>query len=91
MVITQEAKILLNKMFKTNGYDCIKATLQKQSCCGPSLVLSMAKLDDEDKPITIDGISVLMDDEAEERSKTVTLSVKKGRLILQDDAASGCC
>lgn len=90
MVITQEAKTLLDKVFESNGYDCLKASLQK-SCCGTSVVLSMTKLDDKDEPVTIDGVSVLMDNEAQERAKTVTLDAKRGRLILQDEAASGCC
>lgn len=90
MIITQEAKSLLNKVSESNGYDCLKASLQ-QSCCGTSVVLSMAKLDDKDEPVIIDGVSVLMDNEVEERAKTVTLDAKRGRLILQDEAASGCC
>ena len=90
MTITQEAKSLLDKVFETNGYDCLKASLQ-ESCCGKSLVLSMAKLDDKDEPVTIDGVSVLMNNETKERAKSVTLTTRKGKLVLQDEATTGCC
>lgn len=91
MKITDEAKSILINELKSKGYDCLKASLQK-SCCGSSLVFSMSKLSSNDKPASINGVSVLMDDKTQARAETVTLEVKNGELIIRDDAASsGCC
>lgn len=91
MKITQEAKFMLDEVFTSNDCNCLKASLQK-SCCGTSLMLSMAKLSDQDKPASINGVSVLMDDEAKERAETVTITVENGELVIRDEAVtSGCC
>lgn len=91
MIILDEAKSILVKELKSNGCDCLKASLQK-SCCGTSLVFSMTKLASNDKPVSVNGVFVLMDDKTQARAESVTISVKNGELNIQDDAASsGCC
>jgi len=90
MKITDEAKKMLEEVFASNDCDCLKAMMQK-SCCGTSLVLNLAKLEAGDEPTSINGISVLMEDEVKERAETVTITVENGELAIQDEASSGCC
>lgn len=90
MNISDEAKTILLKSLTSNENDCLKARLQK-SCCGTSLYFTLAKLHEGDDPIIINGISVLMDDQIKERAKTVTLTGKDGRLVIEDEATSSCC
>lgn len=89
MNISDEAKTILLKSLASNDNDCLKARLQK-SCCGTSLYFTLTKLHEGDDPITINGISVLMDDQAKERAETVTLAAKDGRLVIEDEQSS-CC
>ncbi len=91
MKITEEAKAIITKAFKSNDCDCLQAKLQ-QSCCGTSLVFTLTKFESGEEPITIDGISVLMDDETQERAKTVTITVENEKLVINDDKPScSCC
>ena len=90
MVITQEAKMLLNELFEKNSSDCLKVSLQK-SCCGETIVISLAKLSDDDKPIDVNGVSVLMNEKVQKRAMTVTLTSKNGKLVVQDKMDSCCC
>lgn len=90
MKITNEAKTMLEGVFASNDCDCLKAMLQK-SCCRTSFVFNLAKLEDGDEPISINGISVLMEEDVKERAETVTITVENGELAIQDEASSGCC
>ena len=90
MKITNEAKIMLGDVFASNDVDCLKAMLQK-SCCGSSLVFNLAKLEDGDEPASINGISVLMEDDVKERVENVTITVENGELAIHDEASPGCC
>ncbi|MBK5243499.1 MAG: hypothetical protein JJE18_00485 [Eubacteriaceae bacterium] len=92
MIITDEAKVLLTEMMKTNGYDSLQASLQS-GCCGESLYFSFTKLKEEDKPVYINGVAVLMKGEVEAKTETVTLKKNDdGELVVEDSAqASGCC
>lgn len=90
MIITDEAKKILEEAFVSNDCDCLKATLQK-SCCGTSLVFYLGKLEDGDEAVSINGISVLMEDDVRKRAESVTITVENGELAIHDDASSGCC
>jgi len=91
MIITDEAKVLVTELLKTNGYDALQASLQ-QGCCGTSLYFSFTNLKAEDKPVLINGINVLMNDEAKPKTETVTLKTgETGELVVEDSAKSGCC
>jgi len=89
MIITDEAKELLMKMMGSNRNNCLKPKLQK-SGCGSSIYLSMGKVQEGDHPISVNGISVLMDSETQARSEKVTLTTENGRLKIQDDSEP-CC
>lgn len=92
MIITNEAKVLVTDLFKKNGYDALQASLQK-SCCGTSLYLSFVNKKSDDKPVIVNGISVLMKDDAETKADTITLKTNnEGELVIEDASqSSGCC
>lgn len=90
MKITDEAKSMLNSIFTSEKYDCMKASLQK-GCCGTSVAFTLSKLKPNDKPIDVNGIPVLMDDKTQDRATKITIKVEKGELVIHDDGASSCC
>ena len=90
MKITEEAKTIITEALKSNGCDCLQAKLQR-SCCGTSLVFNLTKLEAGQTPITVDGVSVLMDNNTQERANTVTVAVEDGKLVIHDDKPSCCC
>lgn len=89
MKITDEAKELLTEALVSNDCDCLQITLQ-QSCCGTSLNFELAKLNAYDKPVSINDISVLMDNEVKIRTENITLAVEGSELIIEGDTPS-CC
>lgn len=90
MKITEEAKKIITEAFETNDYNCLKGMLQ-ESCCGKSLYFVLDKSDELDKLVSINGVSVLLDDEASQRAESVTITTEDGKLYIQDDSQSGCC
>jgi hypothetical protein len=90
MKITDEAKILIAEALVSNDCDCLEVTLQ-QSCCGTSLDFALAKLEVGEKPILVNGISVMMDDQTQAKTETVTLLTEDGELVIQDETQSCCC
>ncbi|WP_286947801.1 hypothetical protein [Acetobacterium sp. UBA5834] len=92
MIITDEAKVVLEEMLKENGQDSLQATLQ-QGCCGSSLYFTFTNKKADDQPVIVNGINVLMDGEAVLKTNTVTLKInEEGKLVVEDTAqASGCC
>lgn len=90
MKITDEAKTLITETLVSNNCDCLQVTLQK-SCCGTSLNFAIGNLNANDKPFSINGISVIMDSQVQSRTDKVTLAAKNGELIVEGDAPSCCC
>lgn len=90
MKITDEAKAIITEALVSNECDCLQVTLQ-QSCCGTSLNFALSKSQAGDKPVSINGISVMMDKEAQTRAEKITLAAENGELTLQGDAPSCCC
>ncbi len=89
MKITNEAKELLNEALIANSSNCLEA-MQRETYCGTTLVFNLMKLSPDDKPIIINGISVMMDDKAQMRAETVTIDVENGNLIVRDETESSC-
>lgn len=88
--ITDEGKTLLTEMLAENNCDCLLVGLQ-QSCCGTALDLSLTSKESTDQPITINGISVIMDEASKAGTKDITLSAENGELVIIGDTPSGCC
>lgn len=89
MKITDEAKVLIDEALTEKGDNAIRLHTSR-SCCGTSLRFELVTLTDQDQPETINGLSVLMDEETREWTGTVTIGAAGGRLTLHDSAAS-CC
>lgn len=89
MKITDKARDIITNALVYNGYNCLRVMTQK-SCCGTSVYFVLANLKAGDNPVSINGISVLMDDETQVRAKTVIITTKHGKLMIEDDAPS-CC
>jgi hypothetical protein len=90
MRITDEATKLLENLLVSNGFDSLRASMQK-TCCGTSLVFTMAKLEAGENPTSVDGISVVFENaDVLERASTVTITVENGELTVQDEVPSGC-
>ena len=90
MKITDEAKSLITEALVSNNCDCLQVTLQ-QSCCGTSLNFVLTKLQAGENPVSINGVSVMMDSQTQERAEKITLVDEDGELVIQDDAPSCCC
>lgn len=92
MIITDEAKVVLEEMLKENGQDSLQASLQ-QGCCGTSLYFTFTNKKADEQPVVVNGINVLMEGEAVFKTNTVTIKVDyNGKLVVEDSAqASGCC
>ena len=90
MEITNEAKIMLEDLFKSNGGDSLKAML-KNSCCGSSVVFSIVKKEDNEEPVLVNDVPVIMGEGVSERAETVIMTVENGELSITDSKASSCC
>lgn len=90
MRITDEAKVLIEEALVSNNYDCL-AVMLEESCCGTSFNFGLGTLEEEDEPIIINGIAVMMDAKAQARTENVTLAVEDGELVVQDDGPSCNC
>lgn len=89
MQITDEAKEIITIAMDSNNCNCLKVT-QQNSCCGTSLYFGLGKLEEGETPVLINGVSVLMDDQTQERAEKVTVAFEGGKLQIVDDAPSGC-
>lgn len=90
MKITDGAKTLIMEALASNSCDCLYIT-QEESCCGTSLNFQMTNLKAEDKAISINGVSVLMDNETQVKTEGVTLDAQDGELTIEDGASSCDC
>jgi hypothetical protein len=89
MKITDGAKSIIMEALASNECDCLQVT-QQQSCCGTSLNFALIKLQADEIPVSINGVSVMMDNQTQVRAETVTLGAEKGELTLHD-ATQSCC
>lgn len=91
MIITDEAKVVLEEMLKENGQDSLQASLQ-QGCCGTSLYFSFTNKKADEQPVIVNGINVLMEGEAVFKTNTVTIKVDSNdKLVVEDTNQSGGC
>ena len=91
MIITDEAKVVLEEMLKKNGQDSLQASL-KEGCCGTSLYFSFTDKKADEQAVIVNGINVLMEGEAVLKTNTVTIDVNSsGKLVVEDTNQSKCC
>jgi len=89
MQISDEAKKKFEELFAANNCDCLKAMVEK-SCCSSSLVFDLVKLEANDKAVSINGVNVLMDDEAKEKAEMISITVNNGELAIKDESSCSC-
>lgn len=89
MKITDGAKEIINAALQQENANSVRLHTEK-SCCGTSLQFELVTITTEDHPETINGLSVLMDDETRTWTGTVTIDAENGKLTLHDSASS-CC
>lgn len=89
MKITDGAKEILNAALQQESANGIRLHTEK-SCCGTSLQFELITISTEEQPETINGLSVLMDEETRAWTGTVTIDAENGKLTLHD-SASCCC
>lgn len=94
MIITDDAKRILEEMFVENNADCLIGHAM-EDVCGVSMAFSFGKTTPEDTdPILVNGIKVFyVDDLSKTKSNDITLDLVNGHLHAFDanpPVSSGC-
>jgi Fe-S cluster assembly iron-binding protein IscA len=94
MKMTDGAKEVLEKSMKEHDCDCLRITVEP-GCCGASLNFTLDQLKSGEHPITINDISVIMDEQAQEQTDALTINADDGELVIDggscDCGSSDCC
>lgn len=91
MIITDAARDSLKATLEENGQDALKVSVQ-QSCCGSSLYFTMAKKEENDSVVVVNGINVLMEGEAMVKAETITIELDdEEKLVVTDSAPAQSC
>lgn len=88
MQITDAAKEMISGAITEKECNGIQLYTEK-SCCGKTLQIALVVISENEKPDSVNGISVLMDDETREWTGNITIDAEGGQLKLID--ASSCC
>ncbi len=89
MKITDNARVVLQKVMAENERDCLWVGLQ-ETCCGTSISVALAVAADDDKVIEINGIPVIMQPDAEVRADSIEIDEQNGQLFFNDTQAADC-
>lgn len=89
MRITDNAKVVLQKVLVENNRDCLWVGLQ-ETCCGTSISVALALAADDDKLVEINGIPVIMMPDAIERAESIEIDEQNGQLFFNDSKAADC-
>lgn len=91
MKITDEAKVLLEKVMKEENFNCVMAGLEYGCCSGEStIVFGLGNIEDGDTIFNINGISCVMEPETYERAQVVTIYAEGEDLMFLDEGAPDC-
>lgn len=88
MKITDAAKEVLTQILEENQADGLLVEIQ-ETCCGKSPVFAIARFEEGDEPIDVDGIKMVVPDEAREDIENVVIELSDGELIVAN-AVCGC-
>ncbi len=91
MKITESAQNELNRILKDNEAQGLQVVTQEGCCGGKHPVFQMVNFDTCDAPETIDGISVLMDDEVKAMLEDTIIDFGDDGLVVFDHSKAGCC
>ncbi len=90
MKITLPAQEVLKQLFQENEADGLQTFFQ-QSCHGVMPVFQMVRFEEGDHPENIDGIAVLIDEEAHSLVEDIVIDLKEGELVLYGVHGCGDC
>lgn len=97
MNISEEAKELLLKKMKEHDCNCMRITVEPSGCCGSSLNFTLDKLVDGDQPTEVNGLVVVMNEQAQNQTVSLTIDTDNGELVVYGGdsgcscGSSGCC
>ncbi len=87
MIITDEAKVLLQDILKKENFNCVIAGLHYHCSCGDSTVqFGLGNIEDGDQVYTFNEIPVVMEEETVSRTELITIYVENGELMFLDEA-----
>lgn len=87
MKITDQAKGLVEKVLSDNNASALRVQIVA-GCCGPSVSLTIANLEDDKGVVDVNGVKVLYVDDALAQTESVVLAEKEGQLYLDNPNAS---
>ena len=91
MKITDEAKVLLEKVMRDDNFNCVMAGLDYGCCSGEAnIVFGLGNIEDGDQVYNINGINCVMEIETFERAESVTIYAEGDELMFLDEGASEC-
>ncbi|WP_305151159.1 hypothetical protein [uncultured Dubosiella sp.] len=90
MKITNEASPVLVQLLKEKKADGLMMEIN-ETCCGKSPVFAIVVFDENDKPETIDGISVLIPEEQKELAEKIVIDLVNGELVVMAPEMEGGC
>ena len=90
MKITEPALTELNNILIANGAEGLEVVLQ-QSCCGIVPAFQLVRFEEGDEPTDVQGIRILMDDDAKQVVENVIIDLQDGELIVLNQRGGGCC
>jgi Fe-S cluster assembly iron-binding protein IscA len=97
MNISKEAKELLLKNMKEHDCNCMRITVEPSGCCGSSLNFTLDKLVDGDQQVKINDLAIVMDEQAQNQTASLTINAENGELVVDGGdhgcgcGSSGCC
>lgn len=87
MIITDEAKVLLQDILKKENFNCVIAGLHYHCSCGDATVqFGLGNIEDGDLVYTFNDIPVVMEAETLPRTELITIYVENGELMFLDEA-----
>jgi Fe-S cluster assembly iron-binding protein IscA len=89
MKITPDAQKALKSVLADNNADGLLVSLQ-ETCCGISPVFSLAVFDENDKPVDVDSIQIVVPQEAQSAIEDVTIDLVNGELVVESTGGCSC-
>jgi Uncharacterized conserved protein len=92
--VTDEAKEMLDQSMKDHQCDCLRV-FTEPGCCGMSLNFGLDTKKSDEQATAINGVPVIMDEQARQQTDALTIGVAEGKLVIDGGScgcgSSGCC
>ncbi|MDQ0175462.1 iron-sulfur cluster assembly accessory protein [Bacillus chungangensis] len=93
MIITDQAKVYINKMMEENGESNLRFTFEGAGCCGPNFGVTLSNRQEGDKEDIINGVKVSIDERVFNAVQDIILDFEgegeEGGLVLKGN--NSCC